>query len=1079
MDREQVRALFHEIFDLDPEAQKERLAGATPELRSAVIELLDGAAAKSNSGMFDDGKGNSVRQRLLAVAENSGAEVPKVIGKFRIERKLGEGGMGVVYAARAIDGTETIALKLIRPGLSSPKLHSRFRQEMRILKRLRHPGITCFHDAGELIVESTSGTTTCPYLVMELVEGKSLLAFAKHKDLNDRERVELLSRVADAVGYAHEHGVVHRDLKPGNILIADSGEDPIGQPKVLDFGVARALHSDAPTMTHTLTGAMVGTLPYMSPEQVQGSDAKLDERSDVYSLGVLAFELLAGRLPYAIRELPILEAARVIRESEPSSLSSVATRHRGILEVIVAKALEKDPARRYANAALFAADLRAFLAGEAVIARRPSKVRQARRFVRRHKLLVSTVGSSFLALLIGLAFAIQYAAEAERARKTATANAEVASLSAARGQLAAALSALDLGAIEDAESCLDLVPREHRSWEWDYLYAQLDQSLARVSLGESRGRVKLAFAADGSLRVCARISGKSPIFALWTLDAHTLDPKQGESFEASDAWMASDGSHVISSDHENRLTYRDFEDPEGYELGVEAGITDEMVVGAMGRALRSDGVNLWLKKAAGSECLIAPINRSIALAISKDGKRASLTNLQGELEIWQLDPVPTLILELPNHDIHQAHFSQDGSHVLLIGAGSHIILLELSGDPSETRTVHRVLAIPGIARPDRACISLDGSQVAISDASGTIRIWSWESGHLLRTLSGHRARVRTLSFSPDGERLASLSNNNELLLWATGTGSGSIGGDLPGANELSLAGSRIALMSPGSLSVHDLEMGMELKRTHLEGRRFDGAALLPSGEGLVVFHRPGRSPERPGRVEIRDGRTHELIADITGDNILVGRVSFAFSPDGSVLAAQDEKNGLFLWRTVDWKLVDHVPEFSAKGSRGAISFSPQGKYLACKLGSREFVVVQVSDLSQVQQCQGHTGVITSLQFSPVGLEVVSTSRDHTARIWSPLTGECRAVLSGHTSTVFRSAYFPDGRRLATASNDRTIRIWDPAAGAQMLVLRSQQSRISDLAFDADGQFLISSGGATRIWSTRTLADQFGIERKGK
>ncbi len=215
--------------------------------------------------------------------------------------------------------------------------------------------------------------------------GMPLDEYARSRGLDAAARLELLAKVCDAVQHAHDKGVIHRDLKPGNILVDESG-----QPKVLDFGVAHVTAADLlSTAGRTQAGQLLGTLNYMSPEQIAADPAGLDGRSDVYTLGVILFELLAHRLPYHLDQLPGHEVARVIQEQEPSRLGSIDTHYRGDVEIIVAKALEKDKSRRYASAGDLASDIRRYLRGEAILARPASALYQLRKFARRHRALVA------------------------------------------------------------------------------------------------------------------------------------------------------------------------------------------------------------------------------------------------------------------------------------------------------------------------------------------------------------------------------------------------------------------------------------------------------------------------------------------------------------------------------------------------------------------------------------------------------------------------------------------------------------------------------------------------------------------
>ncbi len=327
--------------------------------------------------------------------------------------------MGTVYEAEQDQPRRAVALKVIRAGFLTPQLFKRFEYESQVLARLQHQGIAQVYEAGVVVEPPTAvgglidpnvqhhpptsvggsmGSTLIPFFAMEFIRGVPLTEYAARRNLTTRERLDLIARVCDAVYHAHQKGVIHRDLKPGNILV-----DETGQPKVLDFGVARAIDSDVQQTTlRTDIGQLVGTVPYMSPEQVSGDPDDLDTRSDVYALGVIAYELLAGRLPFDLSKRMIHEAARIIREEEPTRLSSINRTLRGDVETIVAHALEKDKARRYQSAESFAGDIRHFLRDEPIEARPASSWYQTVKFTRRHRGLVTGVAVAFVLLVGGL-----------------------------------------------------------------------------------------------------------------------------------------------------------------------------------------------------------------------------------------------------------------------------------------------------------------------------------------------------------------------------------------------------------------------------------------------------------------------------------------------------------------------------------------------------------------------------------------------------------------------------------------------------------------------------------------------------
>ncbi len=420
--RQRAEVIFHDLADLPPGEQEEALAarcGDDEELRAFVERLLD----VDSVGTDDVLRPIAYRTDEDDEADEMSSRVPERIGQYDIIRKIGEGGMGTVFEARQETPRRTVALKILRPGLASRSLLWRFRHEADFLGQLQHPGIAQVYEAGVAdVIVSVDGAPVPalrqPFFAMEFIRGVPLTDYADANNLDKRRRLELIARVCDAVQHAHQKGVIHRDLKPTNILVADDTEaasdaDPsswstagsltvgsrVGQPKILDFGVARATNSDVHTVTmQTGVGQLVGTIPYMSPEQVIGDSNQMDTRSDVYALGVILYECLSGTLPHDVQDLSIPEATRKIRDEEPRRLGSLDRALRGEIETIVARALEKDRTRRYQSAFDLAADIRRYLRGEAIEAKRDSKVYVLKKALGRNKL--ATAGVLALAITV-------------------------------------------------------------------------------------------------------------------------------------------------------------------------------------------------------------------------------------------------------------------------------------------------------------------------------------------------------------------------------------------------------------------------------------------------------------------------------------------------------------------------------------------------------------------------------------------------------------------------------------------------------------------------------------------------------
>jgi eukaryotic-like serine/threonine-protein kinase len=374
-----AEAIFLALADLAPadrEALLQERCGHDPRLRAEVDAML--AAIE----VPDDGFLDPARVPALDMAAVDGPlQTGTVLGDFLVLHAIGSGGMGVVYAAQQDRPRRTVAIKVLRRGFRHPEILRRFEREAEMLGRLQHPGIAnvfAFH----------RGDGRVPaHLVMELVSGPPITEYVQAHALAPTARIELVIAVCQAVQHAHERGVIHRDLKPANVLVSDTGV-----PKVLDFGIARATGLGIHSTIHTAHGQLIGTLAYMSPERLRGG-VDVDGRSDVYALGVMFYRLMAGRLPFDVGGLPLVDAVQRILHTEIPLLGSLDGSFAGPIEQIAQRAMAPDPDQRYQSAADLAADLRACLEGrspsaqvsvdEALLPRVPLLVAESadRRFV--------------------------------------------------------------------------------------------------------------------------------------------------------------------------------------------------------------------------------------------------------------------------------------------------------------------------------------------------------------------------------------------------------------------------------------------------------------------------------------------------------------------------------------------------------------------------------------------------------------------------------------------------------------------------------------------------------------------------
>ena len=1044
-------------------------AGDT-ELRGEVESLL--AEHEESSGFLDTER---LRQNLGAIAaESIGAEaapMPARIGPFRIVGIIGEGGMGIVYEAEQDDPKRRVALKVVRPGMVTRGLLQRFRHESQVLGQLRHPGIAQIYQAGT----ADEGTGGQPYFAMELISGRPLLEHAKTHDLGVRKRLELIARVCDALQHAHQKGVVHRDLKPANILVEDDG-----QPKVLDFGVARATDADIQTVTlKTDIGQLVGTLPYMSPEQASGDPARIDIRSDVYSLGVVTYELLTGRLPYPVAGKMVHEAVRVIQEEDPTRLSSIDRSLRGDVETILAKALAKEKERRYQSAAEFATDIRYYLADRPITARPASALYQLRKFARRNKALVggSTVGITvaFIALIGATVYSLGQA--------------RLAKDEAYRSSIAAAESALAAGDPTVARQLLDATRPELRNWEWRYFDARFDQAIALFEPDEpiaaaalgAEGNELIILSTSGVLRFYALFSGTSradvdldldgPLAAaVFSRDARFLATVQGPEQRTARVWTIGPG--------ETALPLATLALPAaGTGIAISSG--GERVVVAMDSEDSEDSENL--------EDLEEPEDSKDSEFIAWDPRAPDR-----EPTRWEVGPGQRGLALDDRGDTIAFIGGFPGLHVHDVAMGKQRWALR---QPSE-----RAVAI-----------SPDGLLVATGGADKRIRIHETATAAQVLDLSGHGDVVRTLSFSPDGRRLASGGDDLTLRVWDVASG----------RTELVLTGHRAPIQfvrfSADGARLHSLaDDGVRVWNVE----PVDPTVVLHGHAAAVAFSPDGDTVYSGGA----DGtfRVWEASSGAARGVVSSAResiVALAVSPDGGVLAVGHTRGGVVLWNTATLEpfreLVGH------SGSVAALSFSPDGKRLvSCSdadeiftwdpatgerlleaPGTRSAVIgvsfapdgrrmaatttegVRISDVGSGKTIRtiAVPAVVQAVAWSPDGNWIAAGAADHAVRIFDAGTGALRHVRRDHAAAVYAVEFSPDSTRLASGSDDTTIRIWDVAAGTPVARLRGQHDIVWDLAFSPDGRMLVSASSSigAYVWDTAPVRERWRVAARSR
>lgn len=1052
------RELFEQALDLAPEARERFLdaaCGMDAALRKRISALL--LASDEAEGFLPNRPAmeGASSGRLGITSEKAGDQ----IGRYHLLEKIGEGGCGIVYMAEQREPVRRrVALKILKPGMDTRNVVARFEAERQALALMDHPNIARVLDGGE----TDSGR---PYFVMELVRGVRVTEFCDSKRLSPRERMALFIQICLAIQHAHQKGIIHRDIKPSNILVTVN--DDVAVPKVIDFGIAKATGQSLTDKTlFTQFHGLIGTPAYMSPEQMEFSSVDIDTRTDVYSLGVLLYELLVGRTPFDSHELLALgweEMRRTVREKEPMRPStriqsipeddrtSTAQRRRcdaprlygdlrGDIDWIVLKCLEKDRGRRYDSVGALVQDIIRHLQDEPIAARPPSVRYRLRKAVQRHRIAFLTVGAIATTLILTAVFATWMFFRERTARElaeSATQKANHETQAARRSERTAQLAAYAAD-IQTAQTAINETQRgrtrallegqrptkgaeDLRGIEWRWLWnASRDES---VQIVRHPGIVRETIVSrDGAWVATVCLDG---VIRIW--ESATL----------------------------KQLTQFKEPSPNGLTLSFDGALV--AIATADGTVVRS--TRSWD---------VVRVFPGLNTPLSFTTNGASLFGVEGGQWVrWSLNGSERKLLP----DALDGHPPQR-----LAELGNDRLVINAEDQPDHMAVISRetgelLQKVPGLYATRGLAGSSNGRWVAAGTANGEVAVWDVVLGRWLGMIKFHDRPVRGVAFSSDDQQLATASADQLVRLWEMPP---PIKGFLHETEHFQGHESEVwgvRFLSGG----HRLVSGGKdstLRTWNVSPLPIRASKELYHPSSLVM----GITPDGGQVISLSDSRRIDWWR--TDDDQLAEEQILPFTPqnlplwggDGR-LFARDEGGSVQVWDTRS-KAISltlsrggmplHPVGYGTNGTWLAVAeFSAQRKLHLYQLPKTEPILVQ-EDFSGERR-----GFDRMAAFSPDGTWVAYPGREFTVSLLNLKTHTLQKPLRGFVWNSFSLAFSPDSRLLAGTGWDGNLCVWNCETGERVLgPFAIHGNAVNHVEFSADGRSILTTceGGTLRFWN---------------